>query len=81
MIAMLVFASVLWGDGTFFDHDTMQSYRASDRAALDELVMRRREYWAHVQGKASFETGQPRELGLPLLPGFKEDRLGAGKAP
>ncbi|MFO1170167.1 MAG: hypothetical protein U1E49_04275 [Hyphomicrobiaceae bacterium] len=75
MIAMLVFASVLWGDGTFFDHDTMTSYGASDRVALDELVLRRRAYWAHFRGKASFETGQPTELGLPLFTGTKEDRL------
>jgi hypothetical protein len=69
MIAMLVLASMLWVGGTFFDHDTMHSYRADNRAALEDLATRRREYWARVRG------GAPFELGLSLFIGTKEDRL------
>lgn len=75
MVAMLVLASVLWGDGTFFDHDTMRTYDATDRAAFDELMQRRRAFWRLDAEPSAHPTFWPLELGLPLIPGIKEDRL------
>lgn len=76
MIAMLIFASVLWGDGTFFDHDTMRSYDASDRASLDELARQRRAFWTLDAPRPVRQNAWSHEQGLPLMPGVKEDRLG-----
>lgn len=76
MIAMLIFASILWGDGTFFDHDTMRTYDATDQQSLDDLARRRRSFWK-LDAKPSAHTSfWPLELGLPLIPGVKEDKLG-----
>lgn len=78
---MLVLASVLWGDGTFFDHDTMRRYDATDQQALDDLARQRRVFWKLDEAPSGDPSYRPREFGLPLLPGLKEDRLGARKAP
>ena len=75
MIAMLIFASMLWGDGTFFDHDTMRSYDATDRPALEQLARKRRAYWKLDTAGRLNDSYWPLELGLPLIPGVKEDRL------
>ena len=76
MIAMLIFASMLWGDGTFFDHDTMRSYDATDRPALEQLARQRRSYWKLDTAPPVRQRVWPPEFGLPIIPGMKEDRLG-----
>jgi hypothetical protein len=90
MIAMLVFASILWGDGTFFNADTMRSEYSSryldalTRQWFATLSSEHRAIWKNVTDERLLEIFGPprphevlwaRELGVPLLPGFKEDRL------